>query len=55
MARLTGSTRYLAGALDRRGGSVNPLGYARGLADAAIRAGAAIHGQTAATALAAAG
>ncbi len=52
MAHLTGSTRYRAGALDRRGGSVNPLGYARGLADAAIRAGAAIHGQTAATALA---
>ncbi len=51
MARLTGTTRYVAGALDRRGGSVNPLGYARGLADAAIRAGAVIHGQTAATAL----
>ncbi len=51
MASLTGSTRYCAGALDRRGGSVNPLGYARGLADAAIGAGAAIHGQTAATAL----
>ena len=51
MATLTGSRRYRAGALDRRGGSVNPLGYARGLADAAIRAGAAIYGQSAATAL----
>ena len=50
MAQLTGSTRYRTGALDRRGGSVNPLGYARGLADAAIRAGAAVHGQSAATA-----
>jgi glycine/D-amino acid oxidase-like deaminating enzyme len=44
IARATGADRYLCGALDRRGGSVNPLGYARGLADAAIRAGAAIHG-----------
>ncbi len=51
MARLTGTPRYRAGALDRRGGSLNPLGYARGLADAAIRAGAVVHGQTAATAL----
>jgi glycine/D-amino acid oxidase-like deaminating enzyme len=44
IARATGTDRYLCGALDRRGGSLNPLGYARGLADAAIRAGAAIHG-----------
>ena len=43
IARATGADRYLCGALDRRGGSLNPLGYARGLADAAIRAGAAIH------------
>ena len=41
---MTGSDRYLAAMLDRRGGSVNPLGYARGLAEAAARAGAAIHG-----------
>jgi glycine/D-amino acid oxidase-like deaminating enzyme len=46
MARLTGTPRYLGGSLDRRGGSVNPLGYARGLAQAAINAGAAIHGGT---------
>ncbi|APT59894.1 oxidoreductase [Roseomonas gilardii] len=44
MRRLTGSARYLGGSIDRRGGSVNPLGYARGLADAAQRAGARIHG-----------
>src|SRR5271170_7425509 len=44
IARATGADRYLCGALDRRGGSLNPLGYARGLADAAIQAGAAIHG-----------
>ncbi len=49
IAAATGTSRYLCGALDRRGGSVNPLGLARGLADAAIRAGAAIHGHTRAT------
>jgi glycine/D-amino acid oxidase-like deaminating enzyme len=41
---MTGSRRYLAAVLDRRGGTVNPLGYARGLAEAAQRAGAVIHG-----------
>ena len=51
MAAATGADRYVCGALDRRGGSVNPLGYARGLADAAIRAGATIHGGTRATAV----
>jgi glycine/D-amino acid oxidase-like deaminating enzyme len=43
---LTGTDRYLGAVLDRRGGQLNPLGYARGLAAAAIRAGAAIHGGT---------
>jgi glycine/D-amino acid oxidase-like deaminating enzyme len=52
IAAATGTDRYLCGALDRRGGSVNPLGYARGLAEAAIKAGAAIHGRTRATAVA---
>jgi glycine/D-amino acid oxidase-like deaminating enzyme len=42
----TGTTRYIAALLDRRGGHVNPLGYARGLAQAASQAGAAIHGRT---------
>jgi glycine/D-amino acid oxidase-like deaminating enzyme len=32
--------------LDRRGGQVNPLGYARGLAQAAMQAGASVHGAT---------
>jgi glycine/D-amino acid oxidase-like deaminating enzyme len=45
-ASATGTTRYIAALLDRRGGHVNPLGYARGLAQAAIQAGAKIHGRT---------
>lgn len=51
IAAASGTDRYLCGALDRRGGSVNPLGYARGLAEAAVRAGAIIFGQTPALAL----
>jgi glycine/D-amino acid oxidase-like deaminating enzyme len=43
---LTGTDRYLGAMLDRRGGQLNPLGYARGLAAAAINAGAAVHGGT---------
>ena len=46
MERLTGTRRYRGGSIDLRGGSVNPLGYARGLAQAAINAGAAVHGGT---------
>jgi glycine/D-amino acid oxidase-like deaminating enzyme len=46
IARVSGTRRYRGALLDRRGGSVNPLGYARGLADAAINAGAKIHGGT---------
>ena len=49
LADTTGANRYLCGMLDRRGGNVNPLGYARGLAQAAIQAGAVIHGGTPAT------
>lgn len=45
--QLTGSQRYSGGLLDRRGGSVQPLGYVRGLALAATRAGARIHTQSA--------
>ncbi|TWT00276.1 FAD-binding oxidoreductase [Reyranella sp. CPCC 100927] len=44
--RMTGTDRYVAAMLDRRGGDVHPLSYARGLAQAAIKAGAAVHGQT---------
>jgi glycine/D-amino acid oxidase-like deaminating enzyme len=46
MAELTGSDRYENGFIDRRGGHVNPLGYARGLAQAAQQAGATICGGT---------
>jgi glycine/D-amino acid oxidase-like deaminating enzyme len=43
---LTGTDRYLGAVLDRRGGQLNPLGYARGLAAAAMQAGAAVFGDT---------
>jgi len=39
-ARLTGSEFYLGGWIDRRGGTVQPLSYVRGLARAAKGAGA---------------
>jgi glycine/D-amino acid oxidase-like deaminating enzyme len=45
-ARATGNDRYLAALWDRRGGDMNPLSFARGLARAAIRAGAIVHGGT---------
>lgn len=41
-----GSNQYLGGWLDPRGGGVQPLAYARGLAKAALKAGARIHGQS---------
>jgi len=44
VARLLGTDRYLGGWIDRRAGAVQPLAYARGLAKAAIAAGATIHG-----------
>ena len=49
MRNKTGTDRYLCALLDHRGGHVNPLSYARGLAQAAIQAGATIHGGTPAT------
>ncbi len=49
MAARTGTDRYLGALLDTRGGHVNPLGYARGMAQAAMQAGAAVHGGTPAT------
>lgn len=49
--QVTGTDRYVWTMLDRRGGQVNPLGYARGLARAAIQAGAAVHGGTPALAV----
>jgi len=42
----TGSHHYIGGLLDPRGGQLNPLSYARGLARAAIAAGASVHGDT---------
>jgi len=43
----TGTRRYQAGMFDPRGGSLNPLSFARGLADAARRAGALLYGSSA--------
>jgi len=44
--RHLGTTQYLASWIDRRGGAVQPLAYARGLVRAALAAGAAIHGES---------
>lgn len=49
MKAATGTGLYLAGALDARGGHLNPLGYARGLALAAQRAGAVLYANSRAT------
>jgi glycine/D-amino acid oxidase-like deaminating enzyme len=49
MRAKTGTDRYLCALLDNRGGHLNPLGYARGMAQAAIRAGVTVHGGTQAT------
>ena len=40
----TGTGRYLGGIRFPQGGKLNPLGYARGLAEAALKAGARVHG-----------
>lgn len=50
-AAKVGSTSYAGALLDRRAGTIQPLAYARGLARAAISAGAAIHTRSPATAL----
>ncbi|MDQ0346618.1 NAD(P)/FAD-dependent oxidoreductase [Ancylobacter vacuolatus] len=52
MARLTGTGAYPLGAHDRRGGQVNPLAYCRGLAGAAMAAGARLFTDTPALRLA---
>lgn len=46
MREITGNNRYVAALFDRSGGHVNPLSLARGLAEAAMRAGARVHGAT---------
>jgi glycine/D-amino acid oxidase-like deaminating enzyme len=51
IAELTGTTAYIGGMLDRRAGALQPLAYARGLAQAAQRAGAAVHNGSAVTRL----
>jgi glycine/D-amino acid oxidase-like deaminating enzyme len=47
----TGTDRYISAMFDRRGGDLQPLSYARGLARAAVSAGVAVHGRTPATSL----
>ena len=47
MREMTGADRYLCAMLDNRGGDLHPLSYARGLARAALAAGAAVHGRDA--------
>jgi glycine/D-amino acid oxidase-like deaminating enzyme len=49
---LIGSRRYATALIDRRGGHINPLAYALGLAQAARRAGARLHAQSRVTSLA---
>jgi glycine/D-amino acid oxidase-like deaminating enzyme len=49
---MLGTDGYLAAWIDRRGGSINPLAYARGLIAAALAAGAAVYRDTPALALA---
>jgi glycine/D-amino acid oxidase-like deaminating enzyme len=51
MREMTGTDRYLCAMFDARGGDLHPLSYARGLARAAIAAGAAVHGETPALSL----
>lgn len=43
LASMLGSSIYLGGAIDRRGGSINPLAYVRGLARAALKKGAYLY------------
>ena len=46
IASVTGTDRYQAAMLDRRGGQLNPLSYVRGLVRAAMRQGVTVHGAT---------
>ena len=54
-AAMTGTARYDGAMVDARGGDVQPLSYARGLARAAMQHGARIHGGSPVTALARSG
>lgn len=51
LGELVGSDAYDGGLLDRRGGNIQPLAYARGLARAALQAGATIHANSPARAI----
>lgn len=44
--RMTGTARYMAAMLDRRGGDLNPLSFVRGLTRAALGSAAAVYGGT---------
>lgn len=46
MAHLLGYDGYVGGVIDRRGGNIHPLNFALGLAAAAEKAGARIHGDS---------
>lgn len=46
VAEMIGTPVYAGGLIDRRGGNLHPLNYALGLAEAAKKAGAAVHGQS---------
>lgn len=48
---VTGTARYLGGIFFPQGGKLNPLSYARGLAEAVRAAGAGIHGRSRVTRL----
>lgn len=43
---LTGTTRFCGGLLDHRAGTINPMGYVRGLARAAVELGAQVYTDT---------
>jgi len=43
VGNLTGSQRYCGGLIDRRGGTVQPLAFVRGLARAVLKAGGAVY------------
>jgi len=51
LARLLGTPIFLSAWLDRRGGSINPLAYARGLARVALDLGARVHTGTSAVSM----
>jgi glycine/D-amino acid oxidase-like deaminating enzyme len=51
LRKATGTDRYISAMFDPRGGDLQPLSYARGLARAVLARGAAIHGQTPAMSL----